>query len=253
MIISVFGKNGSGKTTISTHIARALADKNHFVGIVSIESRYGSIQRSLGIKINEDSSIINAIIQINDIKKYFVEYTKNIYVLSLSDFDDITKYDALNNISKDDNILSSFLSKLNKSFDYVIIDLTEMIIDNLTFFMAKNSDKLLNIIESRPESIAFADAHKNILKTIINENKIINVLNKHDESIINKNSIQRIYGNIDFVLDFDLSIIKDERENNINKYVLKNMQSILSQIQNNNIIEKNKGNVFSKIKILGRR
>ena len=249
MVISVFGKDGSGKTTIATHLAKVLSDKNKFVGIVSLEMRYGSIQRSLGINISEDKSIINALTQ-SDIRNYATRYTDNIYVFSLSDTDDITKYDALQNIAKDENILLGFLKKLNESFDYVVVDLTEMVIDSLTYFMIKNSDKLVNIFESRAEGIAFEESHKHILHSLINKDNIINVLNKHDEAIINKSTIKDIC-DFDITIDFNTDIIKDERQCKLNKYLLKQVNEITQLVENKNVNNNKKSNVFSKI--LGRR
>lgn len=249
MVISVFGKDGSGKTTIATHLAKVLSDKNKFVGIVSLEMRYGSIQRSLGINISEDKSIINALTQ-SDIRNYATRYTDNIYVFSLSDTDDITKYDALQNIAKDENILLGFLKKLNESFDYVVVDLTEMVIDSLTYFMIKNSDKLINVFESRAEQISFAQSHNHILHSLTGENNIINVLNKHDEAIINKSTIKDIC-DFDITIDFNTDIIKDERQCKLNKYLLKQVNEITQLVENKNVNNNKKSNVF--LKILGRR
>ena len=244
MIISVFGKNGAGKTTISTHLAKYLSDNNNFVGIISLEMRYGSLQRSIGVKVSQEKSIINALTQ-SDIKDYFTRYSDNIYICTLSDADDITKYDAIYNIAKDEKIISEFFNKIKEAFDYVIIDLTEMVIDNFTYFSIKNSDKLINVTESRPESIAFANSHKDILNTFLNEKNIINVINKHEESIINKTTIQEIY-DADFFIDFDSSAIKDERQNTINKYILSKMSVLYKNIETVSTDNK-KTNIFSKI------
>lgn len=249
MLISVFGKNGSGKTTTAMHLAQAISEKNKFAAIVSLEMRYGSLQRSLNVKVNEERSIINALTQ-NDIQNYSTRYTDNIYIFSLSDADDITKYDALQNIAKDDNTLYSFFNNLNEKFDYVIVDLTEMLLDRLTYFFVKNSDRLLNIFESRAESIAFEEAHKHILNSLISEEKIINILNKHDESIINKSTLLDIC-NFSLAIDFDTNIIKDEREGHINKALLKKMNEVLKFIEIKNTSIDSKKNIFSKI--LGRR
>jgi len=249
MIISVFGKNGSGKTTISTHLAKYLSMQNKFVAVISLETRYGSLQRSLGIKVPEEKSMINALSQ-EDIKQYFTKYNDNMYILSLSDVDDITKYDAINNLTKDEKILTEFILKIRDLFDYVIVDVTERIIDNFTFFMIKNSDKLINIIESRPETLSFALSHKEILSTLIQEKNIINLLNKHDESVINLSTIQNTYGNIDININFDLNVIKNERENILNKHLISNMSNIYKLVNDtyiNNNLEEQKQGLLNKI------
>ena len=158
MIISVFGKNGSGKSTVAIHLSQYLSMQNKFVGLISLERRYGSIQRSLGVTVPESRSILNALSQ-EDIKEYFTKYNDSMYILSLADEDDITKYDAITKLTKDEKILLDFFKKLNQLFDYVIIDLTEMIIDNFTYFAIKHSEKLINITESRPEALSFSESH----------------------------------------------------------------------------------------------
>ena len=124
MIVSVFGKNGSGKSTVAIHLSQYLSMQNKFVGLISLERRYGSIQRSLGVTVLESRSILNALSQ-EDIKEYFTKYNDSMYILSLADEDDITKYDAITKLTKDEKILLDFFKKINQLFDYVIIDLTE--------------------------------------------------------------------------------------------------------------------------------
>ena len=244
MIVSVFGKNGSGKSTVAIHLSQYLSMQNKFVGLISLERRYGSIQRSLGVTVLESRSILNALSQ-EDIKEYFTKYNDSMYILSLADEDDITKYDAITKLTKDEKILLDFFKKINQLFDYVIIDLTEMIIDNFTYFAIKHSEKLINITESRPEALSFSESHKSVIQSLIDKNNIIEIINKHDESIINLPTIENIYGKVDMVINFDFNILKNERENIINKKLCQDMKS-LEYLINNRKVE-NKKSIISKI------
>lgn len=233
MIISVFGKNGAGKTSIATHLAHNLAQDNKFTSVVSLEMRYGSLQRSLGITVPDSKSIINVLTQ-DEVNSYFTIYEDNIYIASLANCDDITKYDAINNLAKDENILSSFMKKLKSSFDYSIVDLTELIIDPFTFFMIKNSDYLINVTESRPEGVAYANSHKDLISSVIDKNKVINVLNKHDEGIINLKTVKSLFDDIDVCIAFSLDDIKKERENKLSKNLLEKTKEIMLIIEKRN-------------------
>lgn len=246
MIISVFGKNGAGKTSISIHLAKAFAQKNNFVSIVSLEMRYGSLQRSIAVDVAEEKSIINILTQEN-IKDYFTRYEDNIYIASLANTDDITKYDAINNLAKDDTILAAFIKKLNSCFDITIIDLTELIIDPFTFFVIKNSDYFINVTESRADGLAFANSHKEIIASIIDNEKVINVINKHDEAIVNLNTIKSIYGDVDVCIDFNIDDIKKERENQLSKNLLEKGEELMKIIEKRNGCQDNKEEVKPKM------
>lgn len=254
MIISVFGKNGAGKTSIAIHLAKAYAQKNKFVSVVSLEMRYGSLQRSMAVDVAEEKSIINILTQ-DDIKDYFTRYDDNIYIASLANADDITKYDAINNLAKDDTILAAFIKKLDSNFDITIIDLTELIIDPFTFFVIKNSDYFINVTESRADGLAFANSHKEIIASIIDNEKVINVINKHDEAIVNLNTIKSVYGEIDVCINFSIDDIKKERENKLSKNLLEKSEQIMQIIEKRNgkkevkedIKQNSKKEIFKKL------
>ena len=56
-IISVWGANGSGKTTTTVNLAYSLAQRNFTVGVLSSNIYYGEIQTIFGCNIPDDSGI----------------------------------------------------------------------------------------------------------------------------------------------------------------------------------------------------
>ena len=47
-IITIWGANGSGKTTVAVNLAAALADRDYMVGIISSKLLYGELQSFFG-------------------------------------------------------------------------------------------------------------------------------------------------------------------------------------------------------------
>ena len=60
-IITVWGANGSGKTTVAVNLAAALADRDMMVGIISSKLTYGELQSVFGKRIEPEKGIYKAI------------------------------------------------------------------------------------------------------------------------------------------------------------------------------------------------
>ena len=55
-IITVWGANGSGKTTVAANLAAALADRDLMVGIISSKLTYGELQSIFGKRVEPSFS-----------------------------------------------------------------------------------------------------------------------------------------------------------------------------------------------------
>ena len=89
-IISVWGANGSGKTTTTVNLAYSLAQRNFTVGVISSNIYYGEIQTIFGCNIPDDRGIYQALLN-GETKNMFVQAGKTaVFVLSVPD-----KFDAI--------------------------------------------------------------------------------------------------------------------------------------------------------------
>jgi len=62
-IITVWGSNGSGKTTIAANLGIAIAERNLMVGIISSKLYYGELQGIFAKRLENDKGIYNAILK----------------------------------------------------------------------------------------------------------------------------------------------------------------------------------------------
>ena len=53
-IITVWGANGSGKTTVSVNLGTALAERDFTVGIISSKMYYGELQSFFGKRVEPE-------------------------------------------------------------------------------------------------------------------------------------------------------------------------------------------------------
>ena len=117
-IITVWGANGSGKTTVAVNLASAIAERNLMVGVISSKLYYGEIQGFFGKRVEADKGLYRAISNGSKTRNMFVETNNpNLYFLSVQNgFDGMlltaTTGDSIQELLKDASI----------RFDYIIID-----------------------------------------------------------------------------------------------------------------------------------
>lgn len=241
LIISVFGKDGAGKTTIATHLAKKYSGNNYFTGVISTETRYGSLQRVLGVEVTEKQSLLQAILDPNQASKCFTKVNDNMYVLSMADITTIKDYDTatalLGNQNKQteeqNKRVEKFIDNVKDVFDILIIDCTDRITDVLTYTFLSKSDKIINVIQSNLDGVAYETAHLMFNDLAIFQNKKINVLNKHMEKIINQSTIEKLLQEqIHMAISYDSVFI--ELDGKINKKLTKELVAIDQIIHQDN-------------------
>ena len=60
-IITVWGANGGGKTSVAVSLGVSLSERNVMVGIVSSKLYYGELQGVFGKRLEQDKGIYKAI------------------------------------------------------------------------------------------------------------------------------------------------------------------------------------------------
>ncbi|WP_313559190.1 AAA family ATPase [Ruminiclostridium cellobioparum] len=175
-VIAVWGKNGTGRSTVATNLAVYLARKGKLVGLVGTNKSYGSIQYYLGTAISEEKSLKNAIEIVNedDIVKSFVQHpkVKDLFLMSLSNSDNCLKLRGV----KEDAGKRLILNTKDK-FDYYIIDCTENFTDTLTAIGCQYADIILEIMKPTIQSAAFRISHEELLESIKLKDKIVSIAN----------------------------------------------------------------------------
>ncbi len=181
-VIAVWGKNGSGRSTIATNLAVFLAKQGNLVGLVGASKTYGSIQHYLGIDIPEEKSLKNALESINedDIVKCFVQHSKvkDLFILSLSNSDNCLKLRSI----KEDVGKRLFLNTKDK-FDHFIIDCTENFTDTITMIGCQFADCILEIIKPTIQSAVFRKSQDELLESLKFKEKLISIANSNKDLI----------------------------------------------------------------------
>lgn len=235
MIISIFGKDGAGKTTLVTHLAKHLADDNNFIGLVSLETRYGALQRVMGVEVEEKNSLLQAVLNPSSASSCFTKVTENMYILSMADITTIKDYDAMTALLGDKKTqneeqlrrMQQFIDNIKDVFDILIIDCTDRITDVLTYAFLLKSDKIINVIQSNLDGIAYENAHAMLNELKLFEQKKINVLNKHNEKIINKSSVEHLLKQkIDVVIAYNESYVETSACGKVNKKAIAKLKEI---------------------------
>lgn len=257
MIISIFGKDGSGKTTMATHLANYLSKQNKFIGIISTETRYGSLQRNMGVSIDEKQSLLQAILNPSAASSCFSKVTDNMYILTMSDETTIKDYDTATallgsqNRQSEEQIkrMQDFIDSVEDVFDILIIDTTDRITDVLTYTFLSKSDKILNIIQSNLDGIAYENAHAMFNELKIFQEKKINILNKHFEKIINEATIEELLKQkISLSIPYNEDFVFHFAQGTINKKMLKYLKQVEELIFDEKIKDKREAFSFFKRK-----
>lgn len=183
---SVFGKEGAGKTTIAISLAECLNNLGYKTLLISAETRFGIIQRRLNVEIEKNKSMYFGFLGEYKDKSFYKRVKENLYITSLSDEDDITSYNKI-----EDKIIKDSINEMNLDFDYIIVDCTSRATDDLTYQFLKESDYIINVVESSIDGMLFQNAHDKLFKSDIFKDKTIDVLNKHNENLINLQTIER--------------------------------------------------------------
>ncbi|MDD4566113.1 MAG: AAA family ATPase [Eubacteriales bacterium] len=121
-IISVFGKSGTGKTTLVVNLACGLAERQFVVAIVSAELNHGSIQVPFGVIVPEGQGIFAAM---NDKteqpqgKLTQIKQNENIYLLTVPNAREDIFYENLEQKTVED-----LLRRIGVHVDFILIDCT---------------------------------------------------------------------------------------------------------------------------------
>lgn len=207
-IISILGTHGSGKSIFSINLIKSI--KNKKVLLIDFDIINNSIHTLFGVKkypinINKEK------IEIEDL---IIKINNNINLICGLDL----IYKKNKKITEEE--IKNIFIKLNKIYDYIIVDTSSECFFDHTKFIIQNSDVSIFLIESNLIEI---EKSKNLLEMYIKnwnikKDKIKIIMNKQNKNSIYKKILKNIF--------LDFSIIGEIKYNeNYNTLINKNFNN----------------------------
>ena len=178
-LIAVWGKNGSGKSTVAANLACAFAKRGYKTALVGANRFYGSIQYMFNLEVRAEQSL-RSILAGGDslsIQGRFTECAsvKNLYIASLADSDDCAGYRKLRT-----DMIVRFINLVKKSYPVTIIDCDESTEDPLSMYCLTLSESVVYVTRPLTLSAVFSKAYEPIvaglqigdrMKVVFNDNR----------------------------------------------------------------------------------
>lgn len=177
-IITVWGANGSGKTTVAVNLAAALADRELMVGIISSKLTYGELQSVFGKRVEQDKGIYKAISNGCNTKNMFeATNNPNLFILSPPNVFDgmlltVISGDTVRELVEDSTI----------RFDYIIIDGSEELNNPVSSIGLTMAYKVIRVYKVCAKDCIWHKAMENLTDLLHLRNKTITVINGYDKS-----------------------------------------------------------------------
>jgi septum formation inhibitor-activating ATPase MinD len=194
-LISIWGKNGSGKSTVAANVACRLAKMGHRTAIVGANRFYGAIQYYFGLELSAEQSLRNILSERDslDIGRSFVEcgaFPKQLRVASLSNDDDAIGCQKMRTAT-----VIRFLELAKKSFEYTLIDCDDSPEDALSMLSLTMAERVLYVMKPSVQGAVFSKACESLVGGLQIREKIYAVYNcdrkKHELSDYRPFGIQR--------------------------------------------------------------
>ena len=177
-IVTVWGANGSGKTTVAVNLAAALADRDLMVGIISSKLTHGELQSVFGKRVEPEKGIYKAISNGCNTKNMFeATDNPNLFILSPPNVFDGMLLTAISADTVKDLIEDSTIR-----FDYIIIDGSEELNNPVSSIGLTMSNKIVRVYKVCAKDCIWHKAMENLTDLIHIRSKTITVINGYDKS-----------------------------------------------------------------------
>ena len=139
-IITVWGANGSGKTSVSASLGLAIAERNFMVGIISSKLYYGELQSVFAKRLENEKGIYSAIANGCNTKNMFETAANgsNLFFLSVPN-----GFDAMLLTAISGETIKELIEDAAMRFDYVLIDGSEELNNPVSSVGLTMSNKIL--------------------------------------------------------------------------------------------------------------
>lgn len=181
-IIAVTGKSGSGKSVVLSNLACLFAAGDACVAVLSCDLRYQSLPLFFGGMEIPPNKSLGTLFGNPDLKDKLTEYDHmpNLFVAAPAAKESCVAYEP-----PDAEGITAFLAVLASTFDYVLIEAGEVLLNQFSMLSCKNADVLVNVAESSLQGIAWEQSCYEFLVALRGESEsIVNVMNNPYESEI---------------------------------------------------------------------
>lgn len=231
-IVTVWGANGSGKTSIAANLGIALAARNFMVGIVSSKLYYGEMQGIFAKRVEDDKGIYNAIANGCNTKNMFENAASNLFFLSVPN-----GFDAMLLTALSGETAKELIEDAAMRFDYIIIDGSEELNNPISSIGLTMSHRIIVTHRASTKDCLWQASMENTSGLLNLSDRMIHVLNGYD-----KTCDKMVYmSNIGVKFAFELPYVENGRilENsgkpffssaNVPAEYKKTMQKLASQV-----------------------
>lgn len=189
LIIIASGKGGTGKTTLTSHIGAALADKGHLTALVDADAGFRNLDIALGLEssiVYDYSDYINGSSELDDVLVKNQEL-ENLYFVAAPQSVPTTDFD--------EEKTKQFWDSLKNRFEFVLADAPAGMGDGF-MFAAKYADEA--IIAASAETSSLRDADRVITELEDQDIETVRlVLNRLKPELID----QKVLMNVDDCMD----------------------------------------------------
>ena len=207
MLISIWGRDGLGKSTIAGALG-FLFSKKEITTVIDTDLTQPTLPSHInGTIFNQDTSLGKAIsgIAIADVTRYLHQHPKRktLFYSGLTDNDDYLSYEI--GLEADNNA-QDFISGCKEYADTVIIDISGQRTDPFIPGALINSDKVILLVTPDVQGICWYKAVQPLIETMNVHERILTVATmtekQHDLSIIEKEIGENFIAALPFVKEF---------------------------------------------------
>lgn len=198
-IITVWGSNGSGKTTIAANLGIAIAERNLMVGIISSKLYYGELQGIFAKRLENDKGIYNAIANGCNTKNMFESAItgSNLFFLSVPN-----GFDAMLLTAVSGDTAKELIEDAVMRFDYIIIDGNEELNNPISSIGLTMSSKIVVSHRASTKDCIWQSSMENTMQLLNLADKSIHVLNGYDKTCDKMTYMNNVGVKFDFELPY---------------------------------------------------
>lgn len=177
-IITVWGGNGSGKTTVAANLANAIAEREYTVGLVSANLYCGELQGIFAKRVEPDKGTYQAIQNGCNTKNMFSDtLNPNLFFLSVPN-----GFDGMLMTALSANTVTDLLEDCAIRFDYIIIDGSTELNNPISTIGLTMSGTIVEVHRASAKDCLWNISMENIKTLLHLKEKTITVLNGYDQT-----------------------------------------------------------------------
>lgn len=203
-IITVWGSNGSGKTSVAANLGLAISERNQMVGIISSKLYYGEMQSVFAKRVENEKGIYNAIANGCNTKNMFENAVSgsNLFFLSVPN-----GFDAILLTAISGDTAKELIEDAAMRFDYIIIDGNEELNNPVSSIGLTMSNKIIVTHKATTGDCLWQTSMDNTMQLLNLTDKSIHVLNGYDKTC----DKMAYMNNVGIKLDFELPYIPNAK------------------------------------------